>query len=183
MLGGYPYQNHNIQKALVVNSHSSKPRESLSVSQLTLTQSCFTIPAFIYAIRQTCSNYHTQRNPRKEVFLGYPICVQRPCLNMLPLRTLSASCLKSLHVNNNIRSLPNHLFRVMYALIVLVKTALLDNTSAEPSSSITYQDVSRAGPYLYLCLDKFVPAAGISEYRLPYLFAGIVIRLRKWYHY
>lgn len=71
----------------------------------------------------------------------------------------------------------------MYALVVLVKMALLDNISAEPSSSITYQDVSKAGTYLNTCLDKMVEAAGMTDYRIPYLFPGMVIRPRKWYHY
>ena len=80
--------------------------------------------------------------------------------------------------------LPNHLFnRVIYALVVLVKTALLDNISTEPSSLITHQDISRAGPYLTLCLDKTVEAEGMTNYRIPSLFSGMVVRLRKWYHY
>ena len=86
----------------------------------------------------------------------------------------------ALHLND-IRSLPNHLFnRVMYALVVLVKTSLMDNISAKPNSSTPYQDVSRPGPYLNLCLDKLVEAAGMKEFRIPYLFAEMAIRLRKW---
>ena len=90
-------------------------------------------------------------------------CSERGHTGEPNLRTASSSqCVASAHALcelfqklhvNDIRSLPNHLFnRTAYALTVLVKTALLDNTSAEPSSSITYQDTSRAGPYSKLCL-------------------------------
>lgn len=90
----------------------------------------------------------------------------------------------SLHVTN-IRSLPTHLFnRVMYALVNLVKTALLDNIAAAAGASCTYQNLSGAGVYLDLCCDKLVEAGGETEdYRVSSAFSKIAIRLRKWYRY
>ncbi|PSK54340.1 hypothetical protein B9Z65_3459 [Elsinoe australis] len=100
----------------------------------------------------------------------------------------SAHSLLDLLINqplSYIRSLPCHIFpRAMYATLMLIAITFLPKPSFEQdpvaASGLNHEE-AQAEIYLNAFVDKLVEAAGNMEYRVPAVFAGPLIKARKWF--
>ncbi|PNS21779.1 hypothetical protein CAC42_377 [Sphaceloma murrayae] len=84
-----------------------------------------------------------------------------------------------------IRSLPTHIFpRAMFATIMLIAITLLprpsDRQTSVAASGMCFE-TAQAESYLNALAEKLVEAAGMMEYRVPSVFAGPVVKARKWF--
>ena len=111
----------------------------------------------------------------------------------LPDYEWTEQCIRSSHAKcdlflaldlDDLRSLPLKLpSRVLYCLLLLAKMSLLDHVCPVTNPEMSYRHRSKADKYLSSCIDRFVEAAGVTEYRAPFFIAGMALRLQKWYNY